>query len=202
MDKVITGSLVEPSMLWRLGLALLLGGLVGYYTNYFAPGELDIALSGAVLVAPPLFSILFDRRLRWRRAGIVSMVALLLIEGIILILPWSVPSSPLLVALTLLAPLSASFTIESRGMRVGRKWRLAVISGMLAWVGVGIHGLLIPALLGIFSTQGLAQEFGPDVGLLFFALLTIFYLFGLFIAVFTGLLGARLHVRLQRQPRS
>jgi hypothetical protein len=200
MGKWITGSLSAPSYFWRLSAALVLGGLVGFYTSFSAPGWLDVLLDGAALLLPPLVHLLFDqvRKLKlltllWALAGALALALLfVLIAG-----PGATPEGDVLLMLWL-APISASFTVGSVRTRVRRKWRLAVLCGMVAWVGVGLHNLLGAALTGVFAPHG---PFGRN-GLVFFGLFLTLWLFGLLIAVLTGLLGAAVHAWLQRRGRS
>ncbi len=200
MGKFITGSLSAPSYVWRLSAALVLGGLVGFYTSFSSPGWLDVLLAGAALLLPPLVHLLLDQARRrklltllWALAGVLALALLfVLIAG-----PGDTPEGDVLLMLWL-APISASFAVGSVRTRVRRKWRLAVLCGMVAWVGVGLHNLLGATLTHLFASQG---PFGGN-GLVFFGLFLILWLFGLLIAVLTGLLGAALHAWLQRRGRS
>ena len=200
MGKLITGPLSMPSYLWRLSGALVLGGLVGFYTSFSSPVGLDVLLAGTALLLPPLVHIVQDQARRrkfltllWALAGGLALALLF----VLILGPGATALGDILLMLWL-APISAGFTLGSIRTRVRRKWRLAVLCGLLAWVGVGLHNLLGATLSGLFSFHGPFKENGP----VFFGLFLILWLFGLLIAVLTGLLGAGIHAWLQRRGRA
>jgi hypothetical protein len=93
-----------------------------------------------------------------------------------------------------LCPLIAAFTVGTRGARLGGTVGLALGCGALAWVGVGLHNLLVPLLLGQYSSTGPSSDFGDLV----FAVLLVFYAIGFALALLLGLLGAALRLWLAR----
>ena len=52
-----------------------------------------------------------------------------------------------------LCPLIAAFAVGTRGARLGGTVGLALSCGVLAWVGMGLHNLLAPLLLGQSSSS-------------------------------------------------
>jgi hypothetical protein len=89
-----------------------------------------------------------------------------------------------------LCPLIAAFAVGTRGARLGGTVGLALGCGVLAWVGMGLHNLFVPLLLGQFSSSGPSSDFGDLV----FAVLLVFYALGFVLALLLGLLGALLRL--------
>ena len=195
MEKFITRPLSSASILWRLAAALCIGGLVGFYTSVSSPGTLDVVLSAAALLLPALLHVALDKHIRSSVAGLVwSIGGALLLGGLFFLIagPGKAPGGAVFV-MCWLAPISASFTVGNQRQRVRRKWRLSVLCGMLAWLGVGIHNLLLAALIGGFLAD--------PIGRLVLALLIVLFLFGILASVLTGQLGAGLHAWLRRRDR-
>lgn len=196
IEKLFTKPLSGPSLFWRLAVALLIGGLVGYYTSFSSPGMLDVILSDAALLVPMLLHVALDQHIRRSVVALAWAIGgALLLMGVFFLIagPGKAPGAAVFIMLWL-APVSASFTVGSVvRQRVRRKWRLSVLCGMLAWLGVGIHNLLFAVIAGNFLAD--------PIGELELGLAVVLFLFGFLVAVFTSLLGANLYAWLRRRDR-
>jgi hypothetical protein len=195
MEKLLTRPLSTQSIFWRLAAALLIGGLVGFYTSFSSPGALDVLLSAVALLLPALLHVALDQHLRRSVVGLAWAIGGVLALSIVFFLlagPGKMPAGAIFVMLWL-APVSASFTVGSLRQRVQRKWRLSVLCGLLAWLGVGIHNLLLAVITGHFLAD--------PIGALLLGLAVVLFLFGFLASVFTSLLGANLYAWLRRRDR-
>jgi hypothetical protein len=211
---------------WPLVVALLMGGAVGPYTYLSSPQPLDVVLTIAALALPMLFSVALDPAIASRPAALAKVgVPILIIAAVLLANAmnpaiWqSYASTAVLFSLLpamVLAPLCAGF-VSGAGVdpaapfaHAARK-SLAWRCGALAWLGVGIHNLVIPyviPLIGLVAFLVTRTPATPVHGGLFgvFILaslvITLFILFviGFGLAIPTGLGGEALHARLRRVP--
>jgi len=208
---------------WPLVVALLMGGAVGPYMYLSSPRPLDVALTIAALALPMLFSVALDAAIPHRPAALAKVgVPILIIAAVLLANAmnpaiWqSYASSAVLFSLfaaMVLAPLCAGFvsgagaTPAAYADRKSLAWRC----GALAWLGVGIHNLVIPyviPLIGLVAflvtrTPGTPVH-GGFFGMYILAslVITLFILFvtGFGLAIPIGLGGEALHARLRRVP--
>jgi hypothetical protein len=174
-----------PSAPIGLALALLLGLLAGVYTDSSGRAIFDNALAAILLALPPLLAVSFDPALRARPGALARVAAAvaLALAAILLgdLLVNALQGQPRLddglfvLAALLLIPVSAAF-------------------GLVAWLGVGIHNLLIPFLLGFYSPSRNGNDFADLV----FAVLVVLYAIGFGLAALAGLLGAALRAWLLR----
>ena len=196
LDKLLTKPISGLSLYWRLAAALLIGGLVGFYTSFASPGTLDVIVSGAALLVPALLHVALNPHMRRSVAALAWAIGgALLLCGLFFLLagPGNMPGGAVCVMLWL-APISASFAVgSSQRQRVRRKWRLSVLCGMLAWLGVGIHNLLFAIIIG--------NVLADPIGELLLGLAVVLFLFGFLVSVFTSLLGANLYAWLRRRDR-
>ena len=186
----------------RLALALVIGAAAGPWFNLTHPTALDALLNALAIAAPPLLAVLMmkarPRGALFRVGLAVALLVVILPLGDILLN--SVQGRPQLDTLfvvgmaVILCPLVAAFAVGTRGARLGGTVGLALGCGALAWVGMGLHNLLVPLLLGAYSRTGPSGDFGDLV----FATLLIFYLVGFALALLLGVLGAALRLRLAR----
>jgi hypothetical protein len=197
-----------PSTPVRLALALLAGLLVGIYTDSSGRAIFDNALAAVVLALPPLLAASFDPALRARPgalprvAGAVALVLAAILLGDFLVN--ALQGQPKLddglfvLAAILLIPVSAAFALAGRGPRFRDNAGLAAGCGLAAWLGVGIHNLLVPFLLGFYSPSRNGNDFADLV----FAVLVVLYAIGFGLAALAGLLGTVLRAWLLRSsPR-
>ncbi|HEU4784658.1 MAG TPA: hypothetical protein VFS83_15050 [Ktedonobacterales bacterium] len=168
----------------RLALALLIGALAGPWFNLTHPTALDVALNALVIAVPPLLAV-------------ALVVVVLPLGDVLLNAIQGFPKfdTTFMIGLAVvLCPLIAAFAVGTRGARLGGTVGLALGCGVLAWVGVGLHNLLVPLLLGQFSSSGPSSGFGDLV----FAVLLILYALGFILALLLGFLGALLRLWLAR----
>lgn len=187
----------------RLALALLIGALAGPWFNFTHPTALDVALNALVIAVPPLLAVALMKSARrseaLMRVGLaVTLVVVVLPLGDVLlnaIQGFPKFDTTFMIGLAVvLCPLIAAFSVGTRGARLGGTVRLALGCGALAWVGMGLHNLLVPLLLGQFSSSGPSSDFGDLV----FVVLLIFYTLGFALALLLGFLGALLRLWLAR----
>ena len=186
----------------RLALALLIGAAAGPWFNLTHPTALDALLNALAIALPPLLATIM---MKARPGGALLRVGLA-VALLVIILPLgdillnSVQGRPQLDTLfvvgmaVILCPLVAAFAVGTRGARLGGTVGLALGCGALAWVGMGLHNLLVPLLLGAYSRSGPSGDFGDLV----FATLLIFYLVGFALALLLGVVGAALRLWLAR----
>jgi hypothetical protein len=195
--------MARNSTLARLALALLIGAVTGPWFNLTHPSALDVALNALAIAAPPLLAVWL---MKSAQPGVALLRVGLAVALVVVILPLgdvlvnAIQSHPRLdttfvVGMAIvLCPLIAAFTVGTRGARLGGTVGLALGCGALAWVGVGLHNLLVPLLLGQYSSTGPSSDFGDLV----FAVLLVFYAIGFALALLLGLLGAALRLWLAR----
>lgn len=186
----------------RLALALLIGAAAGPWFNLTHPTALDALLNALAIALPPLLAVLLAKA---RPNGALLRVGLA-VALLVIILPLgdvllnAIQGRPQLDTLfvvgmaVVLCPLVAVFAVGTRGARLGGTVGLALGCGALAWVGMGLHNLLVPLLLGAYSRTGPSGDFGDLV----FATLLIFYLIGFALALLLGVLGAAIRLWLAR----
>lgn len=186
----------------RLALALLIGAAAGPWFNLTHPTTLDALLNALAIALPPLLAVLLAKA---RPNGALLRVGLA-VALLVIILPLgdvllnAIQGRPQLDTLfvvgmaVVLCPLVAVFAVGTRGARRGGTVGLALGCGALAWVGMGLHNLLVPLLLGAYSRTGPSGDFGDLV----FATLLIFYLIGFALALLLGVLGAAIRLWLAR----
>ena len=186
----------------RLALALVIGAAAGPWFNLTHPTALDALLNALAIALPPLLATIM---MKARPGGALLRVGLA-VALLVIILPLgdillnSVQGRPQLDTLfvvgmaVILCPLVAAFAVGTRGARLGGTVGLALGCGALAWVGMGLHNLLVPLLLGAYSRSGPSGDFGDLV----FATLLIFYLVGFALALLLGVVGAALRLWLAR----
>ena len=187
-----------PSIPLRLALALLIGLLAGVYTDNSGRAIFDNALAAIVLALPPLLAAAIDPALRVRPGALARVAAavVLALAAILLgdLLVNALQGQPKLddglfvLATILLIPVSAAFALAGRGPHFRDNAALAAGCGLAAWLGVGIHNLLIPFLLGFYSPSRNGNDFADLV----FAVLVVLYAIGFGLAALAGLLGAAL----------
>jgi len=195
--------MARGSTFTRLALALLIGALAGPWFNLTHPTALDVALNALVIAVPPLLAVALMKTAR--RSGALLRVGLA-VALVVVVLPLgdvllnAIQGFPkfdttfMIGLAVVLCPLIAAFTVGTRGASLGGTARLALGCGALAWVGVGLHNLLVPLLLGQYSSSGPSSDFGDLV----FAVLLILYALGFVLALLLGFLGALLRLWLAR----
>lgn len=195
--------MARGSTFTRLALALLIGALAGPWFDLTHPTALDVALNALVIAVPPLLAVALMKTARrvdaLARVGLaVALVVVVLPLGDVLlnaIQGFPKFDTTFMIGLAVvLSPLIAAFAMGTRGARLGGTVGLALGCGALAWVGVGLHNLLVPLLLGQFSSSGPSSDFGDLV----FVVLLIFYALGFALALLLGFLGALLRLWLAR----
>ena len=186
----------------RLALALLIGAAAGPWFNLTHPTALDALLNALAIALPPLLATIM---MKARPHGALLRVGLA-VALLVIILPLgdillnaiqgrSQLDTLFVVGMAvILCPLVAAFAVGTRGARLGGTVGLALGCGALAWVGMGLHNLLVPLLLGAYSRSGPSGDFGDRV----FATLLIFYLVGFALALLLGVVGAALRLWLAR----
>ena len=195
--------MARGSTFTRLALALLIGALAGPWFNLTHPTALDVALNALVIAVPPLLAVALTKTAG--RGGALPRVGLA-VALVVVVLPMgdvllnAIQGFPkfdttfMIGLAVVLCPLIAAFAVGTRGARFGGTVGLALSCGVLAWVGVGLHNLLVPLLLGQFSSSGPSSDFGDLV----FVVLLIFYALGFVLALLLGFLGALLRLWLAR----
>jgi len=195
--------MARRSTFTRLALALLIGALAGPWFNLTHPTALDVALNALVIAVPPLLAVALTKTAG--RGGALPRVGLA-VALVVVVLPMgdvllnAIQGFPkfdttfMIGLAVVLCPLIAAFAVGTRGARFGGTVGLALGCGVLAWVGVGLHNLLVPLLLGQFSSSGPSSDFGDLV----FVVLLIFYALGFVLALLLGFLGALLRLWLAR----
>ena len=195
--------MARGSTFTRLALALLIGALAGPWFDLTHPTALDVALNALVIAVPPLLAVALMKTARrgeaLPRVGLaVALVVVILPLGDVLfnaIQGFPKFDTTFMIGLAVvLCPLIAAFAVGTRGARLGGTVGLALGCGVLAWVGMGLHNLLVPLLLGQFSSSGPSSDFGDLV----FVVLLIFYAIGFVLALLLGFLGALLRLWLAR----
>lgn len=208
---------------WRIGAALLMGGLVGPYISFSKPATPDVLISAAAVALPVLLSVALDRTLTRKVSALLWVgVPVLIVAGLAIaevVSPgiWQAYASDAgyfsLIALALLAPFAAAFALRA-GSRGLASPAAAIGYGALAWLGVGVHNIVIPyypplaqAFGGIVQAHSQAQRddsaFGVAVVALVILLIGSVYLMGLGLAVLGGWGGGALRARMGRagEPR-
>jgi len=199
--------MARRSTFTRLALALLIGALAGPWFNLTHPTALDVALNALVIAVPPLLAVALMKTAEKTtgrdgallRVGLaVALVVVVLPLGDVLlnaIQGFPKFDTTFMIGLAVvLCPLIAAFAVGTRGASLGGTVGLALGCGALAWVGVGLHNLLVPLLLGQFSPSGPSSDFGDLV----FVVLLILYALGFVLALLLGFLGALLRLWLAR----
>jgi hypothetical protein len=195
--------MARRSTFTRLALALLIGALAGPWFNLTHPTALDVAINALVIAVPPLLAVALTKTARrdgaLLRVGLaVALVVVVLPLGDVLlnaIQGFPKFDTTFMIGLAVvLCPLIAAFAVGTRGASLGGTVGLALGCGVLAWVGVGLHNLLVPLLLGQFSSSGPSSDFGDLV----FVVLLILYALGFVLALLLGFLGALLRLWLAR----
>ena len=199
--------MARGSTFTRLALALLIGALAGPWFNLTHPTALDVALNALVIAVPPLLAVALMKTAEKTtgrdgallRVGLaVALVVVVLPLGDVLlnaIQGFPKFDTTFMIGLAVvLCPLIAAFAVGTRGARFGGTVGLALGCGVLAWVGVGLHNLLVPLLLGQFSPSGPSSDFGDLV----FVVLLILYALGFVLALLLSFLGALLRLWLAR----
>lgn len=199
--------MARRSTFTRLALALLIGALAGPWFNLTHPTALDVALNALVIAVPPLLAVALtktaekttgrDRALLRVGLAVALVVVILPLGDVLLNAIQGFPKfdTTFMIGLAVvLCPLIAAFAVGTRGASLGGTVGLALGCGVLAWVGVGLHNLLVPLLLGQFSPSGPSSDFGDLV----FVVLLILYALGFVLALLLGFLGALLRLWLAR----
>lgn len=193
----------RDSTLTRLALALLIGALAGPWFNLTHPTMLDAVLNALAIAIPPLLAVLLTKPAQ--RSGALLRVGLA-VAFLVVILPLgdvlynAIQGHPrfdttfLVGMAVVLSPLVAAFAVGTRGARLGGTVGLALGCGALAWIGMGVHNLLVPLLLGQYSRSGPSSDFGDLV----FATLLVLYVVGFALALALGVVGATLRLWLAR----
>lgn len=187
----------------RLALALLIGALAGPWFNLTHPTMLDAVLNALAIAIPPLLAVLLTKPAQ--RSGALLRVGLA-VAFLVVILPLgdvlynTIQGHPrfdtnfLVGMAVVLSPLVAAFAVGTRGARLGGTVGLALGCGALAWIGMGVHNLLVPLLLGQYTRSGPSSDFGDLV----FATLLVLYVVGFALALALGVVGATLRLWLAR----
>lgn len=187
----------------RLALALLIGALAGPWFNLTHPTMLDAVLNALAIAIPPLLAVLLTKPAQ--RSGALLRVGLA-VAFLVVILPLgdvlynTIQGHPrfdttfLVGMAVVLSPLVAAFAVGTRGTHLGGTVGLALGCGALAWIGMGVHNLLVPLLLGQYSRSGPSSDFGDLV----FATLLVLYVVGFALALALGVVGAALRLWLAR----
>ena len=199
--------MARRSTFTRLALALLIGALAGPWFNLTHPTALDVALNALVIAVPPLLAVALTKTAEKTtgrdgallRVGLaVALVVVVLPLGDVLlnaIQGFPKFDTTFMIGLAVvLCPLIAAFAVGTRGASLGGTVGLALGCGALAWVGVGLHNLLVPLLLGQFSSSGPSSDFGDLV----FVVLLVLYALDFVLALLLGFLGAALRLWLAR----
>jgi hypothetical protein len=193
---------IAPPSAWSIAIRLLLAFLLGLPVGlmYFFVGpppnfaSWRYGLPIAILLAAMLLSILLDPTVRNGAITpkiIVVIGILLLLLAVTIVGSVVIPLEALLnfaTAIAILMPffvgLAAAFTVGSSG-----GWRLALGSALTAWLGAGIH-IVIIAILGYFAYEQTTPGGDAGIGLPF---TIIGVIIGFALAAIGGLLGWYLH---------
>lgn len=188
--------------LTRLALALLIGASTGPWFSLTQPTVLDALLCALAMAVPPLLAVTLMKTTQpgapLRTGLFVALLVVLLPLGDVLLN--AIQGHPRLDVLFIvglaivLCPLIAAFSVGTRGARLRGTAALALGCGAMAWLGIGVHNLLVPLLLGQFSSTGPSSGFGDLV----FVALLVFYLVGFVLALLLGIVGALLRLWLAR----
>lgn len=215
----------RQALWWRVVAALVIGGLVGAYSASGYAGTLDVVISATAVALPVFVRIALDRLLVRKVAAVLQVGLPILIVGGLATAEvaypriWQAYASWAglisLSAVALLAPVSAGFALTVGSQRDAAR-RMAIAFGTLAWLGVGVHNIVLPYVIplllaagGVFITHAQPQNARNVVELIFAALVTLIvasvYLPGFGLALLGGwgggVLRARLgHARAQRPP--
>ena len=193
----------RDSTLTRLALALLIGAIAGPWFNLTHPTILDAVLNALAIAIPLLLAVLLMKSAN--RSGALLRVGLA-VALLVVILPLgdvlfnAIQGFPkfdttfLVGMAVVLSPLVAAFAVGTRGARLGGTVGLALGCGVVAWIGMGVHNLLVPLLLGQYSRSGPSSDFGD----LIFATLLVLYVLGFALALVLGIVGAALRLWLAR----
>ena len=180
----------------RLFEALILGALIGGYTNLSVTRGIDALLVGLALMFPPFFGVARDQFSGRKGAALAGVVGFALLVGVALTFvafllsagagPRALDKGVYVTGAMLLVPVTAAFTVGSVGDHVGATARLAAGCGMLAWLGAGIHDLVLPFVAGQVTRSDVTGNFGRIV----FAIQLVVFVLGFAWAVIGGMLGA------------
>lgn len=189
MSDLIPTRLFQWPVPFRLVIALLLGLQFGVLAFYQPPSLIWIWvpwLPLAILLAATAVSIWLDPRVRRREIeeervlqGLVRFLLAIIVPVVFLIVLFFFIRSIGAIMLELI-PLALG-VITAFTLIGSRRTGLAVLCGLLAWLGVGCPFL--------FSTYLTSQQPGNDLGHLAFILLTIGVLVGFAFAALGGFLG-------------
>jgi hypothetical protein len=154
---------------WMLrGIALLMGCLVGGYW-YGAPaqtypGLVAVVVSALALALPVLISVGIDSRITRRGITFVSVAAITLLLGSLLVAGAAFPavwqgysndaSYISVLGEMLLAPIAAAFAFATLGARQdpdGNWVAQAIVYSALAWLGVGLQNVILPYIVPLAS---------------------------------------------------
>lgn len=191
----------------RLALALLIGAVAGPWFDLTHPTWLDALLNALAIALPPLLAVALmkpeQRGGAWVRVGlaVALLVVVLPLGDVLLNAVQGFPkfdTSFVVGMAVVLCPLMAAFAVGTRGARLRGTAGLALGCGVLAWVGMGLHNLLVPLLLGQFSPAGPSSDFGDLV----FAVLLVLYISGFALSLLLGFLGAIARLWLARPAES
>jgi hypothetical protein len=180
----------------RLVEALILGALIGGYTNLSVTRGIDAVIVGTALMLPPFFAVARDRFIGRKGPALACVVAFAAAVGTVLTLAAVLLSSGVglraidkgvyVTGAMVLVPLTVAFTVGSVGDQVRPAAGLAVGCGALAWLGAGIHNLILPFVAGMVAQTDVTGNFGH---LVFAIELAVFGL-GFAWAVVAGVIGA------------
>lgn len=203
---------------WRLGIALFMGSLVGQYGGFVTASLPDVVISWIALALPVVLSVALDRTLVHKGAALIWVTPPVLVLGGLLIAGTAFPAVwqgysgdaafLSLGALILLAPLAAAFAVGVRGGQLAKTGTLAVACAAVAWLGIGIHNVVLPYLLPLLSiyyaaviqhaTMRAGSGGGILLGTIIILYISLIYLAGFGLATIAGLLGGALRTRLAR----
>lgn len=186
-----------------LASAFVIGALVGLYGGWSLTW-LSALITGSVLLYALVANIRTETEQRHRTRAVVYIVgagAAFAVFGIAGIETGIPPagiasfSSWLLVALVVLTPLVAAFSVS--GTRPGNptNQELGAGCGLLAWLGIALHQALPAAIFYGGLTDAMDRE-GVS------CLLSVAFLAGLPVSAILGMLGGALHARLVRAAES
>jgi hypothetical protein len=209
---------------WRLGIALFMGSLVGQYGGFITASLLEVVISCIALALPLVLSVALDHTLTPKSAALIWVTAPVLVLSSLLIAGTAFPAVwqgysgdaafLSLGALILLAPLAAAFAVGVHGGQLAKTGTLAVACAAVAWLGIGIHNVVIPYLFPLLSIYyasviqhaTMRAGFGGGIllGTIIILYISLIYLAGFGLATIEGLLGGALRSRLARSraPRT
>lgn len=178
----------------RMVIALLLGlqfGLLAFYQPSSLGGDWLSWLPLVILLSAMAASIWFDPRVRRREIdadqvlqGLVRFLLIIIVPVLLLIVAFFFVRSIGALVLALI-PLGLG-VITAFTLIGGRHTGLAILCGLLAWLGAGMPFL--------FSTYLTSRQPGNDLGGLVFILLTFGVLIGFAFAALGGFLGRLLRL--------